>query len=83
MIQTYFSKSVNKLNKYVDLNSKNSADWLNADRFSLYVKETNLVIFKHQRNKLDTPIKLKLNHKRLYSCKSDKYLGIKTDENLN
>ena len=49
----------------------------------LIVKKTELVIFKHQRKKLDSPIKTKLNRKRLYPSKSVKYLGIKIDENLN
>ena len=30
------------------------------------MKKTELVIFKHQRKKLDSPIKIKLNRKRLY-----------------
>ena len=47
------------------------------------VKKTELVIFKLQRKKIDGPIKIKLNRKRLYPSKSVKYLGIKTDENLN
>ena len=47
------------------------------------VKKTELVIFKHPRKKLDSPIKIKLNCKRLYPSKSVKYLGIKIDENLN
>ena len=42
-----------------------------------------LVIFKHQRKKLDNPIKIKLKWKRLYPSKSVKYFGIKIDENLN
>ena len=46
------------------------------------VKKTELVIFKHQRKKLDDPIKIKLNRKTLYPSKSVKYLGIKIDENL-
>ena len=50
---------------------------------SLNVEKTELVVFKHQRKKLDSPIKIKLNRKRLYSSKPVKYLGNKTDENLN
>ena len=41
------------------------------------------MIFKQQRKKLHSPIKIKLSRKRLYPSKSVKYLGIKTDENLN
>ena len=47
------------------------------------MKKTELVIFKHQRKKLDSPIKIKLNRKRLYPSKSVKYLAIKIDESLN
>ena len=47
------------------------------------MKKTELVIFKRQRKKLDSPIKIKLSSKRLYPSKSVKYLGIKIDENLN
>ena len=47
------------------------------------MKKTELVIFKHLRKKLYSPIKIKLSRKRLYPSKSVKYLGIKIDENLN
>ena len=47
------------------------------------MKKTELVIFKHQRKDIDSPIKIKLSHTRLYPSKSVKYLGIKIDENLN
>ena len=79
----HFSKSVNRLNKYVNLDLKNLTYWLNANRISLNVKKTELVIFKRQMKKLDSPIKIKLSCKRLYPSKSVKYLGIKIDENLN
>ena len=46
-------------------------------------EKTELVIFKHQRKKLDSPINSKLNRKRLYPSKSVKYLGIEIDENLS
>ena len=47
------------------------------------MEKTELVIFKHQRKKLDTEIKIKLNRKRLYPSQSVRYLGIKIDQNLN
>ena len=45
----HFSKSVNSLDKYVNLDLKNHPYWLNAYKISLNVKKTELVIFKHQR----------------------------------
>ena len=79
----YLNKSVNRLNKYVNLDLKNLTYWINANRISLNVKKTELVIFKHQRKNIDSPIKIKLSRTRLYPSKSVKYLGIKIDENLN
>ena len=79
----HFSKSVNKLNKYINLDMKNLTDWLNANKISLNVKKTELVIFKHKKKKLECPIRIKLSRKRLYSSNSIRYLGVKIDENLN
>ena len=42
-----------------------------------------MVIFKHQRKKIDSEVKIKLSRKRLYPTDSVKYLGIRIDENLN
>ena len=41
------------------------------------------MIFKYQRKKLDSPIKIKLSCKSLYPFKSVKYFGIKIGESLN
>ena len=43
------------------------------------MKKFDLVIFKNQRKKLNSPIKL-LNRKRFYPSKPVKYLGIIVDE---
>ena len=59
----HFSKSVNRH----DL--KNLSYWLNANKISLNAKKVELVIFKRQREKLDSPIKIKLNGKSLYPSK--------------
>ena len=47
------------------------------------MQKTELVIFKHQRKKLDCEAKIKLNRKRLYPTDSVKYLGIRIEKNLN
>ena len=73
----HFSKSMTKLNKYVNLDMKNLTDWLNANKISLNVQKTELVILKHQRKKIN------FSRKRLYPTNSVRYLGIRIDENLN
>ena len=45
----HFSKSVYRLNKYVNPDLRNLTYWLNANRILLNVKKTELVIFKHQK----------------------------------
>ena len=49
----------------------------------LMLKKTELVNFKYKNKKPECPIRIKLSRKRLYPCKPMKYLGFKTDENLN
>ena len=62
----HFSKSVYRLNKYVNLDLKKLTYWLNANNISLNVKKTELVIFKHERKKLDSP-NIKLNKNQTQS----------------
>ena len=35
---------------------KNLTDWLNANKISLNVQKTELVVFRHQRKKLDIEV---------------------------
>ena len=62
---------------------KNLFDWLIANKISLNLQKTELVIFKHQRKKLDSEVNVKLNRRQLFLTDSVKYLGIKVDKNLN
>ena len=73
----HFSKSVKKLDKYINLGMKNLTDWLNANKISLNFKKTELVIFRHKKKKLECPVR------RLYPFNSVRYLGVKIDENLS
>ena len=53
----HFSKSITKLIKCVNLDVKNLADWLNANKISPNVQKTELVISNHQRKKMDCEVK--------------------------
>ena len=59
---------------------KNLTNRLNANKISLNVKKTELVIFKHKKMKLECPLKIKLSRKRLYPSTSVKYLDVKIYE---
>ena len=78
----HISKSIKKLNKFVNFDLKNLSSWLNANRISLNVSKTELIKFKPRMEKVDFDLNLKLNGKILYPTKFVKYLGIKIDESL-
>ena len=77
------SNSIKKLNKLVNADLENLVHWLNANKISLNVKKTEMVIFKSKQKKFEGDLKIKLCGKRLYPSESVKYLGVKIDTNLN
>ena len=79
----YTNKSVKNLNKLVSLDMKQLNNWLSANKISLNVKKTELVISKSSRKVLSDKIKIKLYGKRLYPSSSAKYLGVRIDKFLH
>ena len=77
------SNSIKKLNKLINADLKYLVNWLNANKISLNVEKTEMVIFKYKQNKYVGDLKVRLCGKRLYPTKSVKYLKIKIDANLN
>ena len=75
--------SIKKLNKLVNADLKRLVNWLNANKISLNVKKTEIVIFKSKQKKFEGDLKIELNGKRLYSTGNVKYLGMKFDTNLS
>ena len=73
------SNSIKTPNKLVYADLKHLVNWLNADKMSLNVRKTEMVIFKSKQKKLEGNLKRKLCGKRLYPTKSVKYLGVKID----
>ena len=76
------SKSVKNLNKQINRDMKHLNNWLSANKISLNVEKTELVIFKSPRKVLLDEIKIKLSGKRFYPTNSIKYLGLKIDRFL-
>ena len=77
------NKSLKRLNELLNIDLKNLTNWLNANKTSLNVSKTELIIFKPKRKPLNFNIKIKLNGKRLHPTDSVKYLGVKIDSKLN
>ena len=91
----FLSNSIKKLNKQVNADLKHLVNWLNANKISLNVKKTEMVIFKSKQKKLEGDLKIKFKQKklegdlkiklcgrRLYPTVSVKYLGVKISTNL-
>ena len=79
----YLGKCIKNFDKLVNCDLKNMIYWLNANKISLNVKKTELVVFKSKRKQFDGEIKLKLSRKRLFPTDSVKYVGGKIDGNLS
>ena len=75
------NKSLKKLNKLLNIDLKNFANWLSPNKISLSVSKTKLFIL-NLKEPLDFNMEIKLNGKRLYPTDSVKYLGAKIDSKL-
>ena len=58
------------------------SNWLKANKLSLNVKKTELVLFRSIKLKLDHSFKFKIDDKRLIPIPSMKYLRILIDESM-
>ena len=77
------STSLEILSKRINKDLFNLSNWLKANKQSLNVKKTGLVIFRSRKIKIDSSFKFKLDGKRLVPTKSVKYLGVLYDELLH
>ena len=77
------SNSLEILYKQVNKDLFNLSNWLKANKLSLNVKKTELVIFRSRKLKIDNSFKFKAAAKRLAPTKSVKHLGVLLDEHLH
>ena len=64
------NKSLERLNKLLNIYLQNLTNWLNANKISVNVSKTEHIIFKPKREPLDFNMKIKLNGKILYPTDS-------------
>ena len=74
--------SLTKIQKQMNSDLNQLYRWLLANKISLNVAKTELIIFR-KTNEINPHIKIKLNGSRLYPSKSIKYLGIHLDCDLS
>ena len=73
---------LDRLSKQVNKDLSNLSNWLRANKLSLNVKKTELVIFRPRKLKIDHSFKFKLDGKRLVRTHSVKHLEVLIDEHL-
>ena len=66
------SNSIKNLNKLVNDNLNHLVNWSNANKISLNVKKTEMVIFKSNQKKFEGDLKIKICGKRPYPTESVK-----------
>ena len=77
-----FNNCVKSINKQVNYGPTSLSNWLKANKVSLNVGKTELVLFTSSEKQLDCDLKIKLNGKMLYETDSVRYLGIQIDKRL-
>ena len=78
----HIQKKVYKLKKSLNKDLKELSFWLNADKISLNVAKTEVILSKTKNKPYNTELRLKLCRKILNRMNYVKYLEIKIDQNL-
>ena len=76
-------KTLKSIQKQMNIDLKLLCKWLRANKISLNASKTELVIFRDPKKKTTHELKIKIGGKKLYPCKSVKYLGVFIDCHLN
>ena len=82
--QLNFKLSIKETNKSGKKNLKNLLNWLNANKISLNVTKTEVVVISRAKGKVfDTDLKLKMCVRKLYPSHHVKYLRVCLDKYIN
>ena len=76
-------KDPRRLKKKVNIDLKLLLHWLKANKLSLNVAKTVVLLFKNKRKEVNYDIKIKLDGKRMRFSREVKYLGMIIDDNLS
>ena len=81
---SFSAKKIKSLETVLNYDLKIVADWLKANRLSLNVDKSKLIIFKSKRKIIsDNSFSIKLNGYKLEPADQVKYLGLYLDKNLS
>ena len=81
---TYFSdKDLTLIEKTYNEELKKVSRWLVANKLSLNVSKSNMILFKPNNSKTNKCINLQINNERVNEKENTKYLGIFLDQKLS
>ena len=78
----YVSSNLKDINKKIDNDLSNLVQWLRANKISLNVSKTEIVIFKSHSKQITKHLNFCLNGQKIIPKNHTKYLGIITDKHL-
>ena len=78
----YVSSSLKDVNKKINHDLSNLVQWLRADKISLNLSKTEIVIFKSHSEQTTKHLNFRLSGQKIISKNHTKYLGIIIDEHL-
>ena len=78
----YCSKSLKKINKYINHDLSQIVQWLRANRISLNASKTELIIFRTKNKSITKQLNFRISGQKLNPVNKAKYLGIYLDEHL-
>ena len=78
----YSSNSMKKINRQINHNLKLIVHWLRANRISLNVDKTEIVIFRPKGKDMTKRQNFRISGQQIYISKQVKYPGLMLDESL-
>ena len=78
----YADKSIKQLTLKINHDLSCLCEWLRANKLSLNVKKTELIIFRSPHSTICSKYKFKIEGKKLNPTNTIKYLGVHMDEHL-
>ena len=79
----YSNKSYKKMKIEFNISLDNIANWLKANKLTLNVKKSNLLVFDSRENGKEKPVKLFINDEELEQKDFAKYLAVYFDKQLS
>ena len=78
----YLTKSLKDINQKISFELKNIVHWLRANKISLNIKKTEIVLFRVQKTLIKKNMNFRISEQKTNIMKETKYLGIIMDEHL-